>query len=37
MIDAVHVAGPGAGQFRDRHAGAEADLKDPVGWLHVEQ
>ena len=33
MIDAVHVARAGPGQFRDRDAGAEADLKDAVGGL----
>jgi hypothetical protein len=27
----------GANQFRDREAGAEADLKNPVGRLHIEQ
>ena len=37
MVDAIHVTCAGAGQFRDREAGAEADLKDPVGGLHVEQ
>ncbi len=36
MVGAVHVARAGAGQFRDRHAGAEADLKDLVGGPHIE-
>jgi hypothetical protein len=31
MVDAVHVTCVGAGQFRDRQAGAKADLKDLVG------
>ena len=37
MVDAVHVTRAGADQFRDRHAGAEADLKDLVGGPHIEQ
>jgi hypothetical protein len=37
MVDAVYVTGPGAGEFGDRDPGAEADLKDAVGRIHVEQ
>jgi MerR family redox-sensitive transcriptional activator SoxR len=37
MVDAIHVTCAGADQFRDREAGAEADLKDTVGGLHTEQ
>ena len=37
MVDAVHVTCAGPGQFRDRDAGAEADLKDLVGGPHAEQ
>jgi hypothetical protein len=37
VVDAVRVTCAGAGQFRDRQAGSEADLKDLVGGLHIEQ
>src|SRR5215469_5417065 len=37
MVDSVHVTCAGAGRLDDRQAGAEADLKDPVGGLHTEQ
>ena len=37
MVDAIHVACADADQFRDREAGAEADLKDLVGGLNIEQ
>ena len=37
MVDAVHVTCAGAGQFRDREAGAEADLKDTVGGLLAQR
>jgi hypothetical protein len=37
MVDAIHVTCAGAGQFRDRQAGTEADLKDLVGGVHIEQ
>ncbi len=37
MVDAVHVTRAGADQFRDRHAGAEAELEDLVGGVHIEQ
>jgi hypothetical protein len=39
MVDAVYMTGPGpgAGEFGDRDPGAEADLKDAVGRIHVEQ
>jgi hypothetical protein len=37
VIDAVHVTGAGPGQCGDRHAGAEAELKDLVGGQDIEQ
>jgi hypothetical protein len=39
VVDAVHVplVADAAAQLGDGEAGAEADLEDPVGGLHVEQ
>src|SRR5487761_998508 len=36
MVGAVHVARAGPGQLRDRDAGAEADLEDLAGGLHID-
>ncbi len=35
MVDAIHVTCAGANQFRDREAGAEADLEDTVGVVNA--
>jgi hypothetical protein len=37
VVDAVHVSTDAAAQLRDRQAGAEPDLENPVTGLHPEK